>query len=161
MHHHGYSWTGEKRAFDDEAVRRPPYPDPPPPAAPGDAVAQRLSERYREVVAEFAITGVPPMETAYWLVKPAALVRGTWEEPKEAGAWLAEQLAEAAPRFAVRAEYDPVRAERLVRDAVERLGWGGDVSLGHFLRGPLFHSLALVTCSPNRARPELGCPLDR
>ncbi|MEW1547354.1 hypothetical protein [Streptomyces tsukubensis] len=161
MHHHGYSWTGEKRAFDDEAVRRPPYPDPPPPAAPGDAVAQRLVERYREVVAEFAVTGVPPMETAYWLVKPVSLVRGTWAEPKEAGDWLAERLAEAAPRFAVRTESDPVRAERLVRDAVERLGRGGDVSLGHFLRGTLFHSLALVTCSPNRARPELDCPLDR
>ncbi|MGV9314550.1 hypothetical protein ACWDR0_20545 [Streptomyces sp. NPDC003691] len=161
MHHHGYTWTGEKRAFDDEAVRRPPYPDPPPPAAPGDAAALRLVERYREVVAEFAVTGVPPMETAYWLVKPAALVRGTWAEPGEAGGWLAERLAEAGPRFAYGADRDPVRTGRLVRDAVERLGQGGDVSLGHYLGGTLFHSLALVTCSPNRAGPSLGCPLDR
>lgn len=47
----------------------------------------------------------------------------------------------------------------LVKSAVERLTWGGDVSLGHYLKGTLFHSVALVSCSPNRSSPELSCPL--
>ncbi|MFD3645865.1 hypothetical protein ACFWVT_00880 [Streptomyces cyaneofuscatus] len=42
--------------------------------------------------------------------------------------------------------------------AVERLAWGGDVSLGHYLRGTVLHSVALVTCSPNRSAPDLPCP---
>lgn len=159
MHHHGYAWVGEKRTFDDEAVRRPPHPHPPPPAVPGDAVAQRLLDRYREVVAEFAVTDLPPIQTAHWLLKPAATIRGTWAEPKEAGTWLADRLAEYAPRFAHGPERDPARLAQLVRDAVERSGWGGDVSLGHYLNGTLFHSVALVTCSPNRTDPALPCPL--
>ncbi|MEU7425896.1 hypothetical protein [Streptomyces sp. NPDC040750] len=43
--------------------------------------------------------------------------------------------------------------------ATERLGAGGDVSLGFHLERPAFVSVALVTCAPNRARPELRCPL--
>ncbi|WP_188266489.1 MULTISPECIES: hypothetical protein [unclassified Streptomyces] len=42
--------------------------------------------------------------------------------------------------------------------AVERLAWGGDVSLGHYLEGTAFHSLALATCSPNHTTPDLPCP---
>ncbi|MFZ3498018.1 hypothetical protein ACODT5_33160 [Streptomyces sp. 5.8] len=158
MHHHGYAWVGEKRAFDDEALRRPPHPDPPSPALPGDAASQRLVERYREVVAEFSVTGLPPMQTAHWLMKPRALVRGTWEEPNEPGEWLRIQFAEAAPRFASDADREAARLVFLVRTAVERLTWGGDVSLGHYLNGTLFHSVAVVTCSPNRSNPELPCP---
>lgn len=47
----------------------------------------------------------------------------------------------------------------MVTAAVERLAWDGDVSLGHYLNGTLFHSVALVTCCPNRSGPELRCPL--
>ncbi|GAA2238726.1 hypothetical protein GCM10010232_26890 [Streptomyces amakusaensis] len=159
MHHHGYTWTGEKRAFDDEALRRPPHPDPPPPAAPGDPAGQRLVERYREVVAGFRATEVPPIQTAHWLMKPGSAIRGTWEEPKEAGEWLGLQLAAYAPRFASDQERDPARTAMLVRAAVERLAQGGDVALGHYLGGSVFHSVALVTCSPNRSSPELRCPL--
>ncbi|MGV9313822.1 hypothetical protein ACWDR0_16775 [Streptomyces sp. NPDC003691] len=159
MHHHGYVWTGEKKAFDDEALRRPPHPDPPPPPAGADPAAQRLADRYREVVAEFKVTGLPPLQTAHWLLKPPGTVRGTWEEPEEAGEWLGRQLAEAASRFASETERDATRLALLVTAAVERLARGGDVSLGHYLTGTLFHSVALVTCSPNRADPGLPCPL--
>ncbi|MER5933483.1 hypothetical protein [Streptomyces sp. NPDC002054] len=159
MHHHGYAWVGEKKMFDDEALRRPPHPNPPAPAAKEDAAAQRLVERYRDVVAEFSVTGLPPMQTAHWLMKPPGAVKGTWEEPKEAGEWLGFQLAEAAPRFASQADREVTRLVLLVKAAVERLTWGGDVSLGHYLNGTQFHSVALVTCSPNRSSPELPCPL--
>ncbi|MFF3910620.1 hypothetical protein ACFYZJ_32820 [Streptomyces sp. NPDC001848] len=30
MHHHGNPWTGPKERFDQEALRRPPHPEPPP-----------------------------------------------------------------------------------------------------------------------------------
>ncbi|MCX5198858.1 hypothetical protein OOK31_34085 [Streptomyces sp. NBC_00249] len=158
MHHHGYAWVGEKKTFDNEALRRPPHADPPPPALPGDAASQRLVERYREVVAEFTATDLPPIQTAHWLMKPRGVVKGTWEEPKGAGEWLGLQLAEAAPRFASQADREATRLALLVEAAVERLTWGGDVSWGHYLNGTLFRSVAVVTCSPNRSRPELSCP---
>ncbi|MEU1698730.1 hypothetical protein [Streptomyces pseudogriseolus] len=153
MHHHAYLWTGPKARFDDEALRRPPHPDPPPAGS-----RPELIERYRLVAAEFRTADLPPLETAYWLVKPRSLVRGTWEEAKEAAAWFGERLAEYAPRFAVEHERDTARLTRLVDSAAERLHAGGDVSYGVYLERPSYLSLAVVTCSPNRTAPELPCP---
>ncbi|GAA0363212.1 hypothetical protein [Streptomyces blastmyceticus] len=156
MHVHGYLWTGEKTTFDKESIRRP-LPSLPPTATSPDDVQQR----YREAVAEWKTTDVPPIETALWLRKPARLIRGTWEEPKEAADWLGQQLTEHAPRFASEHDRDTTRMVVLVASAAERLALGGDVSLGFYLRGALFLSMALVTCSPNRAEPELSCPLSQ
>ncbi|KPI18053.1 hypothetical protein OK074_8000 [Actinobacteria bacterium OK074] len=154
MHHHGYLWTGPKPRFDDEALRRPPHPEPPPPGS-----RPELVQRYREVAAEFPVSELPPLEVSYWLVKPRALVRGTWDEPTDAAAWLGERLAEYAPRFASNAQRDTAHLLPLINSAVGRLGWGGDVSLGFYLERPSYLSVAVVTCSPNRAAtPELPCP---
>ncbi|AXG78194.1 hypothetical protein [Streptomyces paludis] len=154
MHHHGYLWTGPKQRFDDEALRRPAYPEPPPAGS-----RPELVQRYRDVAAEFPVCDLPPLETALWLVKPRSLVRGTWHEAKEAALWLAERLAEYAPRFDSAAQRDPGRLALLVGSAAARLARGGDVSLGCYLERPSYLSLALVTCSPNRAAPELRCPV--
>ncbi|MFB1041477.1 hypothetical protein [Streptomyces chrestomyceticus] len=160
MHYHGYLWTGSKKRFDEEALRRPPHPDPPPaPAGDDDTAGKRLVERYREVRTEFPVVDLPPLETARWLTKPGRLARGTWDEPKEAAEWLGEQLAAYAPRFDSEEDRDTTRLAILVRSAAERLGWGGDVSHGFYLERPSFLSLALVCCSPNRALPDQDCPL--
>lgn len=153
MHHHAYLWTGPKARFDDEALRRPPHPDPPPAGS-----RPELIQRYHQVAAEFPASDLPPLETAYWLVKPRSLVRGTWDEAKEAAAWLGERLAEYAPRFASESDRDAARLARLVDAAAERLRSGADVSYGCYLERPSYLSLAVVTCSPNRAMPELACP---
>jgi hypothetical protein len=153
VHHHAYLWTGPKARFDDEALRRPPHPDPPPAGS-----RPELIERYRQVAAEFPTSDLPPLETAYWLVKPRSLVRGTWDGAKEAAAWLGERLAEYAPRFASESDRDTARLARLVDAAAERLRSGADVSYGCYLERPSYLSLAVVTCSPNRAMPELACP---
>ncbi|MFK4066201.1 hypothetical protein [Streptomyces sp. NPDC029674] len=153
MHHHGYLWTGPKQRFDDEALRRPP-----PPHVPPEGSRPELVQRHREVKAEFRLVDLPPLETAYWLLKPEKLIRGTWEEPKEAAEWLGERLVEYAPRFGSEADRDHTRLAVIVGSAAERLGWGGDVSHGCYLERPAFLSLALVCCSPNRAAPQLVCP---
>ncbi|MFF9331071.1 hypothetical protein [Streptomyces albogriseolus] len=153
MHHHAYLWTGPKARFDEEALRRPPHPDPPPAGS-----RPELIERYRLVAAEFRTSDLPPLETAYWLVKPRSLVRDTWEEAKEAAAWLGERLAEYAPRFAADHDRGTARLARLVESAAERLHAGGDVSYGRYLERPSYLALAVVTCSPNRALPGLPCP---
>ncbi|MFI1355234.1 hypothetical protein ACH4TV_16930 [Streptomyces sp. NPDC020898] len=153
MHHHGYLWTGPKERFDQEALRRPPHPEPPPAGSRPEQI-----QRYREVAAEFPVVDLPPLETAYWLIKPASLVRGTWDEAKEAAAWLGERLAEYAPRFAFEGDRDITRLATLINSAAARLCSGADVSLGVYLDRPSYLSLAVVTCSPNRARPELACP---
>ncbi|GAA0389151.1 hypothetical protein [Streptomyces luteireticuli] len=154
MHAHGYLWTGEKTTFDKESIRRPP-----PPLAPTTTSPDEVQQRYREAVAEWKTTDVPPIETALWLLKPPRLIRGTWEEPKEAADWLGQQLTEHASRFASDHDRDTTRMDVLVASAAERLALGGDISLGFYLRGTLFLSVALVTCSPNRANPELPCSL--
>ncbi|MET9505921.1 hypothetical protein ABZY42_30060 [Streptomyces sp. NPDC006622] len=153
MHHHGYLWTGPKQRFDQEALRRPPHPEPPPAGSNPE-----LIQRYREVAAEFPTVDLPPLETAYLLVKPRSLVRGTWDEAKEGAAWLGERLAECAPRFASERNRDTARLAALINSAAEQLGSGADVSLGFYLERPSYLSLAVVTCSPNRLRPELACP---
>ncbi|WP_052848714.1 hypothetical protein [Streptomyces avicenniae] len=153
MHHHGYTWLGEKKTFDRESIRRPPPDQPPAGSSERDVL-----DRYREAVATFPTSEVPPLQTAHWLMKPPALIRGTWEEPKEAGAWLERELAAYAPRFASVADQEAARLAGLGTAAVEHLARGGDVSLGHYLRGTLFHSIAVVTCSPHHTAPELPCP---
>ncbi|OIK03995.1 hypothetical protein [Streptomyces monashensis] len=160
MHHHGYLWTGPKERFDNEALRRPPHPDPPPaPVSDGDVHAERLLKRYRDVAAEFPASDLPPIETAYWLVKPRSLVRGSWDDTQEAAVWLGRRLTEYAPRFAAAAQRDAGRLTTLVASARKRLASGGDVSLGFYLERPSYLSLAIVTCSPHRERGELPCPL--
>ncbi|MEW2165840.1 hypothetical protein AB0912_22985 [Streptomyces sp. NPDC007084] len=154
MHHHGYLWTGPKAAFDQEALRRPPHPEPPPPGS-----RPELIQRHREVAAEFPRCDLPPAETAYWLVKPRSLVRGTWPDPDEAAAWLGRELAAHTPRFAARADRDAGRQAALVASLAGHLRSGGDLALGYYLERPSFLSLALVACSPNRSRPDLRCPL--
>ncbi|MFJ8335534.1 hypothetical protein [Streptomyces sp. NPDC094437] len=154
MHHHGYLWTGPKERFDNEALRRPPHPDP-----PSAGSRPELIQRYREVAAEFPTSDLPPLETAYWLIKPRTLVRGTWDESKEAAYWLSEQLAVHAPRFASERDRDTTRLARLVNTAAEQLCSGADVSYGFYLERPSYLSLAVVTCSPNRANAELACPV--
>lgn len=139
--------------FDKESVRRPP-----PSLAPTATSPDEVQQRYQEAVAEWKTADVPPIETAYWLLKPARLIRGTWDEPKEAANWLGQQLAEHAPRFTSEHDRDTTRTVVLVASAAERLALGGDVSLGFYLRGALFLSVALVTCSPNRAESGLLCP---
>ncbi|MGA4849303.1 hypothetical protein ACOBQB_24715 [Streptomyces sp. G5(2025)] len=153
MHHHGYLWTGPKQRFDDEALRRPP-----PPHLPPDGSRPELVQRHREVKAEFPVVDLPPLETAYWLVKPVKLIRGTWDEPKEAAAWVAERLAGYAPRFDSASDRDRAHLTLLADSAAERLTRGGDVSHGCYLERPAFLSLAVVCCSPNRSMPELPCP---
>ncbi|MHB9861453.1 hypothetical protein [Streptomyces sp. YIM S03343] len=154
MHHHGYLWTGPKERFDNEALRRPPHPDPPPAGSKPE-----LIQRYREVAAEFPMSDLPPLETAYWLIKPRSVVRGTWDEAKEAASWLGARLAEYVPRFASAKDRDTAHCVALVNSAAERLEFGTDVSLGFYLELPSYLHLALVTCSPNRSMPELACPV--
>lgn len=154
MHHHGYLWTGPKQRFDDEALRRPPHPDPPPPDS-----RPELIQRHRDVHAAFPVVDLPPLETAYWLIKPSKLVRATWQNPEEATHWLKEQLTTHAPRFDSPTDRDTTRLTALIGSATERLTTGADLSHGFYLERPTFLSLALVSCSPNRTRPELPCPL--
>ncbi|MBO4258779.1 hypothetical protein GRC12_33670, partial [Streptomyces griseorubiginosus] len=48
---------------------------------------------------------------------------------------------------------------RLVVSAAEHLHSGADVSYGFYLERPSYLSLAVVTCSPNRALPGAACPV--
>ncbi|MGW7823432.1 hypothetical protein ACWGLF_36115 [Streptomyces puniciscabiei] len=154
MHHHGYLWTGPKERFDNEALRRPPHPDP-----PSAGSKPELIQRYREVALEFPTSDLPPLETAYWLIKPPSAVRGTWDEAKEAASWLGERLAEYASRFASERYRDTTGLARIVHAAAEELHSGADVSYGFYLERPCYLSLAVVTCSPNRYHAALGCPI--
>ncbi|MGP4003596.1 hypothetical protein [Streptomyces sp. 8N706] len=156
MHFHGYSWTGDKNHFDKEWLRR--VPDEPWTTADPDANAQRQAA-YRTLSEDFQRSELPPMRTAYWLIKSPRLIRGTWEDAGEAAAWLGGQLAESGEWFASSRDAEPKRRARLVAQAAERLARGEDVSYGFYLRQPSFLSLAVVACSPNKDAPQLPCPL--
>ncbi|MGJ5897870.1 hypothetical protein DF268_28210 [Streptomyces sp. V2] len=156
MHHHAYVWTGPKARFDNEALRRPPHPQPPSP--PTDPAGERLLHRYWEVAAEFPASDLPPIEPAHWLLKPSSLIHGTWTDPDQAVAWLSGQLHAHAPRFAAERDRAPARLTTLAASTLVRLKAGNDVVLGLYLEHSAFLHLALITCSPNRSRPELPCP---
>ncbi len=94
-------------------------------------------------------------------MKPSTLIHGTWTDAKEAAEWLGAQLAEYAPRFASDGDRDTSGLAAHAASAVERLTWGGDVALGYYLGHPLYLSLSLVTCSPNRTALDLSCPFSQ
>jgi hypothetical protein len=73
------------------------------------------------------------------------LVHGTWDEAKDAAAWLGVQLDEYAPRFASERERDIAVLALLVDSVAQRLDAGADVSLGFYLERPSYLSLAVVT----------------
>ncbi|MFT2019698.1 hypothetical protein ACMA1D_28265 [Streptomyces sp. 796.1] len=102
---------------------------------------------------------MPPIETALWLLKPPRLIRSTCPHPQEAANWLGQQLTAHAPRFASPHDSHTRWLAALNTSTTEQLTRGSDVSLGFYLRGALFLSVALVTCTPNRTKPELPCPL--
>ncbi|MGW2330162.1 hypothetical protein ACWC5C_31015 [Streptomyces sp. NPDC001700] len=151
MHLHAYSWLGEKEQFDHETLRR--LPDRPlPPVTPED------EEHYRTLLDTFRRSELPPMETAYWLLKTPALIRATFHEPKDAATWLGQQLTDHAPGFLSRDEANTARLSRLVATAADRMSEGADISLGFYTGHTSFLSLAVVTCSPNPQAPDLPCP---
>ncbi|WP_269853980.1 hypothetical protein [Streptomyces sp. RPT161] len=155
MHHHGYLWVGDKAVFDDDGLRRMPVA---PWAADDPEETVQRQAAYRAWTETFTRSEVPPLETAHWLLKSPALIRGTWDDPAEAVGWLDGVLREYGPRFAAEHDRDPERLARQVARAAQTLAHGGDISLGYYLARPTFLSVAVVTCSPNRADPALPCP---
>ncbi|MCG0284608.1 hypothetical protein [Streptomyces sp. PSAA01] len=158
MHIHAYSWLGEKELFDRESLRRPPVRPRPPVTAEDEVDDREDKERYRTLLETFRHSELPPLETSLWLLKSPALIRATFEEPKDAAAWLGRELTEHAPGFLSHQEADTARLARLVTTAADRLTHGTDVSFGFYLGRTSFLSLALVTCSPNHWLPDLPCP---
>lgn len=154
MHIHAYSWLGEKEAFDKDLLRR--MPDP-----PRHPVTPEEQERHRSLTEAFTRSELPPLETARWLMKDPRLIRATFADPRPAAAWLGDELTGHAAGFAVGREADATRLALLVASAAETLAHGGDASYGFYVGRASFLSLALVSCSPNRAAPGLPCPLTR
>jgi hypothetical protein len=54
---------------------------------------------------------------------------------------------------------NPARWAEWFTAAEDRLGWGGDVVGGWYLRGTGFASVQVVACSANRIRPTIPCPM--
>ncbi|WP_254711711.1 hypothetical protein [Streptomyces sp. TRM64462] len=96
------------------------------------------------------------MELAHWLLKPASFVRGTWEDPKEAAGWFAEQVRPHKEAFTFRHDRE-VLEERLAAVADVAAG-GEDVAGGWWLGGQRFLGVYLVGCRPHRFRPRYPCP---
>ncbi|MEU3986912.1 hypothetical protein OG301_23200 [Streptomyces platensis] len=130
-HHHAYVWLGSG----DVLVK------------PGDA-------HRRPGHTEFASAQVMPLECADWLLKPAARIEATFEEPKEAAGWYDAQLDHYAGLFV--GSYPP---KPLYEETVRALSAGEDRVGGWWVSGGRFLSLNLIACSPHRVRPDLACPL--
>jgi hypothetical protein len=132
-HHHGYLWLGSGLALLKDGPRRPEHP-------------------------EFATSKVVPLELAHWLLKPPAFIRGTWNDPQEAAAWLGAQAQEHAEAFSSEHERDVEVIASKAGRAAEAAARGEDVVGGWYLTGRRFLSVCLIACSPHRFRPEYGCP---
>ncbi|MFE7544902.1 hypothetical protein [Streptomyces platensis] len=130
-HHHAYVWLGggDVLVKPGDAHRRPDHP-------------------------EFRAAQVMPLECADWLLKPAARIEATFEEPKEAAEWYAAQLAHYAGLFV--GSYPP---EPSYEETVRALSAGADRVGGWWVSGGRFLSVNLIACSPHRLRRDLACPL--
>ncbi|WP_260867263.1 hypothetical protein [Streptomyces sp. SAJ15] len=101
---------------------------------------------------------VVPLELAHWLLKPASLIQGTWNEPMEATDWFRAHVRMYAPSFASEHHRDETRLTERISRAVEAMRNGEDVAGGWYLTGQGFLSVCLIACSPHRMRPDIACP---
>ncbi|MFD8863897.1 hypothetical protein ACFV1F_05825 [Streptomyces sp. NPDC059590] len=132
-HHHGYMWLGSGFELMKDGPRRPSHP-------------------------EFMSNKVVPLERAHWLLKPAALIQGTWSSPQDAADWFADVVRGHTPSFT--SEYERAAstlADRFARVA-EDVANGEDAVGGWYLTGARFLSISLIACGSHRFRPEFGCP---
>ncbi|GAA4635909.1 hypothetical protein GCM10023196_083450 [Actinoallomurus vinaceus] len=136
MHFHAYGYQGP-----GEAIR--PYDAVRSPGGVG-----------------FETSPVPPERTAAWLAKPARFIKGTWDDPAEAVAWLERQYAEIEPSIAhpeLRRHAPTVRT--MAATALGTLRRGNDVVWVWWLTGGNYVDLVVVCC-PNRDQ-DGHCPLGR
>ncbi|MEU9603155.1 hypothetical protein [Streptomyces sp. NPDC048057] len=132
-HHHGYTWLGSGFDLHQDGPRRAVHPT-------------------------FATNPLPPLEVAHWLLKPASLVRGTYDGPREAAEWFAAQVRPHAATFAT--QPDPFTIDDRIPAIAEQVADGADVVGGWWLTGQRFLSVTLVACSPHRLRPSYACPVE-
>lgn len=130
-HHHGYVWLGSGHELAKDGPRRPAH-------------------------GEFAVSRVPPLELAHWLLKPASFVEGTWRDPGEAAAWWGGRVRAHADALL---PHDRQRVAARAEAAVRAVAGGEDVAGGWWLAGGRFLSVCLIGCSPHRFRPECRCPI--
>ncbi|MEU9793349.1 hypothetical protein AB0E27_22420 [Streptomyces sparsogenes] len=151
-HWHCYRWTGDRRTYDDESARRPPH-----------LVVHNIPpQQWKQIAAAspaFTASDVPPLEVPHWLLRPARMIKATFQEPDKASVWYRDQVTELAPAFMTGHDRDPARQAEWQAAAEDRLGWGGDVVGGWYLRGTGFASVQVVACSANRIRPTIPCPM--
>lgn len=131
-HHHGYTWLGSGFDLHRDGPRRAVHPT-------------------------FATNPLPPLEVAHWLLKPASLVRGTWNDSHEAAEWFASQVRSHSASFATPPDRPPVddRIPTIAQQAAD----GTDIVGGWWLTGQRFLSVSLVACCPHRLRPSYPCPV--
>ncbi|MFI0734543.1 hypothetical protein ACH4S9_36955 [Streptomyces sp. NPDC021225] len=151
-HWHCYRWTGERRTYDDESTRRPPH-----------LVVHDVSpQEWRQIASAspaFMASEVPPLEVPHWLLRPARMIKATFGEPEKAAVWYQDQVTDLTPAFMTDHDKNPARQTERFAAAGDRLGWGGDVVGGWYLRGTGFASVHVVACSANRIRPAIPCPI--
>ncbi|MFJ4594362.1 hypothetical protein [Kitasatospora sp. NPDC088861] len=129
MHFHGYEWAGDGRLLAKEPERRPIE------------------------AARFGLSELPPMMTGWWLLRPAAQVRGTWETAAGAANWLAERYEEHTPGGDPQL---PFEARRL--RAVEQLEGASDVVWSRWVSDSRWSGHYVIAC-PNRIWPDIPCPI--
>ncbi|GAA4608256.1 hypothetical protein GCM10023195_32200 [Actinoallomurus liliacearum] len=125
----------------------------------GEAI-KPFDDARRAGTTEFQTAVVPPEATSAWLTKPARMVKGTWDDPTDAVAWLAQQYADIADqRMHLEQQRQAPSLETMTANALDALHRGNDVVWAWWLRGGGFIDLT-VACCPNRDG-EGRCPLGR
>jgi hypothetical protein len=160
-HIHGFGpWIGSPDSYHREGDRRAPHPDPPaPPASDDDKVAIRILQRYREVMAEFPTSSLPPMMSGHWLLKRnQASAERTWTDPTAALDWATKHYLDNPPTEREDGQHWYLDLETKRDYARDVLPVGVDVSWVYYNRSGNIVSLNLVCC-PNRHHPALTCPL--
>ncbi|MEV7183879.1 hypothetical protein [Kitasatospora sp. NPDC093102] len=128
MHFHGYEWAGDGRLLAKESERRP-------------------IDR-----AQFSHSGLPPLMTGWWLLRPAAQVRSTWSTPADAADWLVQRYAEHTPGGD---PWLPLSTRR--QHALDQLADHSDVVWSRWVSDSRWSGHYMIVC-PNRFWTDVPCP---
>ncbi|WP_234367534.1 MULTISPECIES: hypothetical protein [Streptomyces] len=116
-------------------------------------------QRYREVVATFTTSGLPPMMSGHWLLKRnQASVERTWTDASLAVDWMTKHYEDNPPLQSEdgKPTYGDLASKR--EYVLTVLPGGADVSWVYYTKSGNIVSLSVVCC-PNIHHPDLVCPL--
>jgi hypothetical protein len=137
VHFHGYMWTGAgSEVLVSDGRRSHGHP-------------------------EFGSFGQLPYHVTDTLLKSPSHVRGTWDDPEQAVAWMRSEREKLGPVMYPEQNTMAPTLDEKCEYHLERLHISKSVVWGIWLNGGRYADIRVICCSPAESGKQIRCPTGR